>query len=100
MRYIIDLGSFLCRNQPTNFSEEPLVFTAKLHGYVPFGYIKELLTVLLQSKTTAIDTLQLPEWAPMSKQYDTTISCCDGRRGLPDAYKIDAKTVFAMHKVA
>jgi hypothetical protein len=45
-----------------------LVSTAKLHGYDPFGYIKELLTVLPQSKTTAFDTLLLPDWVPASKQ--------------------------------
>jgi hypothetical protein len=45
-----------------------LVSTAKLHGYDPFVYIKELLTVLPQSTTTAIDTLLLLNWAPASKQ--------------------------------
>jgi hypothetical protein len=45
-----------------------LVSTAKLHGHDPFVYIKELLTVLPQSTTTAIDTLLLPNWAPASKE--------------------------------
>jgi transposase len=45
-----------------------LVSTAKLHGHDPFVYIKELLTVLPQSTTTAIDTLLLPNWAPALKE--------------------------------
>lgn len=41
-----------------------LVSIAKMHGYDPFVYIKELLTELPKAKTCDIGKLLIPDWKP------------------------------------